>query len=611
MDYPNLVRDDSVGVITLSGQGLVDVFSGGATVSESNPGVTFTPNTLAWNRVTLDYSIPSSAAAGPSTLSLTTRFGTGSTTINIGDATPQLTGIYQDSAEQGDQIAHVYLNGYGFGSNPSVQISDSANINWTINNKSDTQIDLSMAIADTAAVGQDTVTVTSNGPTGQGFTSNPGQTATSNQALFMVNAGPKFTIVGPNGGPANQIISDGGTGTFGVNVTGGNAVAYQWSWSGPSGAALVPNVNFTAPTSQQTNTDSHWYAINPTTPNFCPADAATASTYYNAPYTIQATVTFDDGVSRRNITKKATLTASATYNPFAGIVDPDCNPGDQACQQLHESGGVIQDPVFRVTGTPTRGRTCGAGECAPGAPPPPASAGQFQIALNTLLLTATDSGAHYTATISPLNGFWGTVILSLAGIPAGSVGSLSSTSILLPQNGASVTVTGSFFPDPELAPGNYTLTVQGVGTNDQFATASASLVATVPPWHIVGMGNLARRIPTVAQVFVLPASQFYKKTVQHENKHLDQFQFGPGHIFGDLENPNDFYSRIQNLSAPTFTALEDQWIGALQNYEGTQHTAFNDRHCQSEQEAHNVSDPIDPQYVYSYCSCAAQKAVQF
>src|SRR5713101_1613637 len=265
VDNPNLTRNTG-GTITVYGYGLTDVFSQAANVTISNSGVSIGIASQTWNQVKLNYWCNDSATAGASTLTFTTRFGSGSTTINVGDPSPQITSITANTAEQGDSL-DVQINGKGFGTNPTVQISDSS-IQFYVNHPTDTVIYATMNVADTSVIGTDTITVTSNGPTGQGFSGNPGQSAGSNSVNFTVTAGPGFQIVGASGGPGNQTISDGGMGTFTTQVTGGNPVSYQWSFSAPNSAGDNPNVNFTAATSQTTNTDSHWYANNPNTPNY-------------------------------------------------------------------------------------------------------------------------------------------------------------------------------------------------------------------------------------------------------------------------------------------------------------------------------------------------------
>jgi PKD repeat protein len=64
----------------------------------------------------------------------------------------------------------------------------------------------------------------------------------------------------------------------------------------------------------------------------------------------------------------------------------------------------------------------------------------------------------YTVTVTPLNGFLGTVDLAVSGLPSGTTGSFSPTSITVPPTGASaLAVTTS----STMKAGSYTLTITG------------------------------------------------------------------------------------------------------------------------------------------------------
>lgn len=121
-------------------------------------------------------------------------------------------------------------------------------------------------------------------------------------------------------------------------------------------------------------------------------------------------------------------------------------------------------------------------------------------------------------------------------------------------------------------------------------------------WHVTGKGTLSRQVPTTATIFVIPTGQFYNKTVQHEQVHISQWIEGPGHLFGDLIIVDDFYSQIQGLTGSSQTDLINKLASALQTYETAQSAIYTQRIPQAEQEAHAVSDPIAPQYIYQLCS---------
>ncbi len=252
-----------------------------------------------------------------------------------------------------------------------------------------------------------------------------------------------------------QSIMDGQQSAFSVSVSGGTATAYSWSFTAPSGAGNGPNVSFTAPTSAQTNTDGHWFAL----PNVaCPSQSDLPG-YYNSVYTIKATVTFSEGDTP---SKSTTLTVNSYWNP-AGFTDPN---------------------IARIGGVPNM---------------------------------ASDN-------------------------PDGS----------------------------------------GI-------------------WRVTGKGTLSRVVPTSSTINVISASQFYSKTVQHEQVHVNNWIAGTGHLFGDLYNPDDFYNQIINITGTSQNDLINKLGAALTTYVNSQGAIVAQRHSQDEQQAYAVSDPIAPQYVYQNC----------
>jgi hypothetical protein len=121
-------------------------------------------------------------------------------------------------------------------------------------------------------------------------------------------------------------------------------------------------------------------------------------------------------------------------------------------------------------------------------------------------------------------------------------------------------------------------------------------------WHVTGLNTLARQIPTSAMIKVISTSQFFNKTVQHEQVHLNNWIAGVGHLYGDLFNPNDFLSQIQNLTGTSQPDLLSKVNNAFQTYDASQVTLYNGRLPQDEAQAHAVSDPIAPLYIYQTCS---------
>ncbi len=136
--------------------------------------------------------------------------------------------------------------------------------------------------------------------------------------------------------PAQSIV-DGNSSQFTISVTGGSPIAYAWSFTAPAGAGNNPNVTFGSPAALQTDTDGHWFAL--------PNTACGAG--YNAQYTINAKVTFDDN---QEINKNTTLTVSIPST--AAFVDPNV-------ANISGSPDDSQDPTthkWTITGTGTMAR---------------------------------------------------------------------------------------------------------------------------------------------------------------------------------------------------------------------------------------------------------------
>lgn len=120
-------------------------------------------------------------------------------------------------------------------------------------------------------------------------------------------------------------------------------------------------------------------------------------------------------------------------------------------------------------------------------------------------------------------------------------------------------------------------------------------------WRVTGMGTLSRVVPTTSTIYVIPTSQFYNKTVQHEQAHVNNWILGTGHLFGDLFIPTDFYNQIRNTTGTSQADLINQLSAALKTYVNAQEAIVAQREIQDEHLAHVVSDPIAPRYVYQEC----------
>jgi hypothetical protein len=81
------------------------------------------------------------------------------------------------------------------------------------------------------------------------------------------------------------------------------------------------------------------------------------------------------------------------------------------------------------------------------------------------------NSTSYTASVSPINGFTGSVTLSLSGLPSGASGSFSPN----PVNGGSGNSTLTVSTSTSTPPGTYTLTITGTGPSTTH-TATVTLV---------------------------------------------------------------------------------------------------------------------------------------
>lgn len=244
-----------------------------------------------------------------------------------------------------------------------------------------------------------------------------------------------------------QVIDDGSQGSFSMTILNGTAQSYQWSWSAPQGAGNNPNVNFTAATAAQTNTDGHWFA----SPNVVCAPMSSV-------YTITGKVHFSDG---QDLSKNTTLTVNV--------------PWDVA--------GQTSNPP--ITGGPSTG----------------------------------------------------------------------------------------YDPVRQL-------------------------------WVVLDKGTWTRGQPNV-QIFVPASSQFYNKTVAHENKHAQQWISGLMSDLYQIEGPGSAMEAVSSVTDPDYATFSQKLLNAFNAWANNQSAQADARKPQAETEAHAVSDPIAPQYLYQN-SCGSQ-----
>lgn len=90
------------------------------------------------------------------------------------------------------------------------------------------------------------------------------------------------------------------------------------------------------------------------------------------------------------------------------------------------------------------------------------------------------NGTTYTATVTPTNGFSGTVNFSVSGLPSGASGSFNPTSV-----GGSGSSTLTVTTSTSATPGTYTLTITGISGNLTNSATATLVVNAAPDFSIV------------------------------------------------------------------------------------------------------------------------------
>ena len=157
--------------------------------------------------LTIDYSIGSTASSGNQTFTLANRFGTSNgMTFTVYDPSPSIDSISPPSWQAGWINRSVTITGTGFGTSPTVSVSDPS-VTCTVGGASDTslphgaQLTASCSVAASDANSSATVTVTSHGYNGSGFVPNPGggtSNASDTVGIVPLPVTPPQIYQGPN-----------------------------------------------------------------------------------------------------------------------------------------------------------------------------------------------------------------------------------------------------------------------------------------------------------------------------------------------------------------------------------------------------------------------------
>ena len=114
-------------------------------------------------------------------------------------------------------------------------------------------------------------------------------------------------------------------------------------------------------------------------------------------------------------------------------------------------------------------------------------------------------------------------------------------------------------------------------------------------WVVIGRGDL-KRVANSMTVRTPQTSQFYNKTVKHEEVHEKQY-VGNG-IFSDLYQIDNVMPRLLLLTDSNKQVLEQKIFHAVQDWRAEQFQILRQRNTQSEIEAHAISDQIAPKYIF-------------
>lgn len=93
-------------------------------------------------------------------------------------------------------------------------------------------------------------------------------------------------------------------------------------------------------------------------------------------------------------------------------------------------------------------------------------------------------------------------------------------------------------------------------------------------------------------------SQFYQKTVTHENVHVQQWQSG---TFSDLLTVQGLMQVLSPLTDATQSGLIQRIGNASNTWFAQQEQLYVGRLSTAERQAHSTSDPVAPRYLYQNC----------
>jgi hypothetical protein len=202
---PAYVFVGTSGTITIGGQALVNPFGAGSTTVMAVPavtgatGLTLSANAFTATQGTANDQATLTATTGPWDIGLGTQLGStfySSTTkglFTVGDPTPSISSVNPNSWTAGQTNIPVTIKGSYFGSNPQLIIVGSGITSYSITSHVDNgqpngaQIGANVSVFACALAGTATITVTSQGYNGSGFTpAYPGQSSSGTSTASIV-----------------------------------------------------------------------------------------------------------------------------------------------------------------------------------------------------------------------------------------------------------------------------------------------------------------------------------------------------------------------------------------------------------------------------------------
>jgi hypothetical protein len=187
--------------------------------------------------VTVNYTIASNASTGNQTLTLANRFGTSNgVNFNIYDPTPFISNM--TTPWPTGQTTFVTITGSGFGTNPSISLSDQS-VTISSLTVSDTQITFYATVPASDTNTAETATVTSHGYNGQGWM--PGGPQGSQEPQTAQSTTPVTTT-------ENVQISSVQVAPTSISANSTQATVTVQVWHGPAGNLKGPTVTLSIST---------------------------------------------------------------------------------------------------------------------------------------------------------------------------------------------------------------------------------------------------------------------------------------------------------------------------------------------------------------------------